>query len=395
MSKLATDVTLICIDCVNAERANDVLKKCLAKVAFANTKLLTSLKTDSPFAVTIPHIGSLEEYSQFVVRELCKYFTTSHCLIVQHDGWIINPSAWDDTWLSYDYVGCFNSNWCEPHDDGKGGNGGFSLRSHKLQQLASTVVSKPHPEDVTISFTYRKILEEAGCEFAPNTVQRKFGIECGECTGQFGHHRGWTAKYLARTESSLFVDESQLMFTIITPTYEGRQKSLSRAINSVQDQLCQSFEHLVIFEKEQYMPVDFPRTHALLVKNPTEWGNEQRRIGLKEAKGKRIVFLDDDNILFPRALKEIDEIFADADVVHSPILYDGRKMLQHSFSHGQVDLLQWCIRTDVARQVEFPGQGYDADWAYFSALNSQKALKIAKNFSLIGAHATAIEKTKW
>ena len=61
----------------------------------------------------------LEGYSEFVIRELHKYVDTSHCLLVQWDGYVLNPKSWLPQFLDYDYIGA-------PWNGNVVGNGGFS-----------------------------------------------------------------------------------------------------------------------------------------------------------------------------------------------------------------------------------------------------------------------------
>ena len=187
---LIDDVTLLCVDTVDYKRGRDVVCKCLKVVGFKHISL-SGGKTIPPEILKAS--DPLPKYSAFCLHHLYKYFNTSHCLIVQHDGWIVNSDAWRDEWLEYDYVGC-QTVWTEPGEEGKGGNGGFSLRSRKLMELASLTAHDPHPEDMVLSCLpprgIRNELEAAGCKFAPAKVQKIFGLERQPYSGQFGHHQG-------------------------------------------------------------------------------------------------------------------------------------------------------------------------------------------------------------
>lgn len=121
-------VTLMCIDCINTKRAINVLEKCKALINFGEVKFLTSLETDYQHAVKIMPLNTLVAYSVFMVSECYKYFDTKHVLIVQRDGWILNVSAWNDHWLSYDYIAPLFI------QEDKVGAGGFSLRSKAIMK---------------------------------------------------------------------------------------------------------------------------------------------------------------------------------------------------------------------------------------------------------------------
>jgi beta-1,4-mannosyl-glycoprotein beta-1,4-N-acetylglucosaminyltransferase len=186
---LEENVTLVCVDCVDVNRAIKVLELSSSVIKFKHIKIFTSEETSYENAVKIDKISSRSEYSRFCVYELSKYIETTHCLIVQHDGWICNPEMWEDYWLNYDYIGGL-SNWTEP--EGKSGNGGFSLRSKKLLEAGKNIIRNYHPEDVAYSGNelkggYRKEFEMIGFRFAPHDIMCKFSIE-GWWTNQFGHH---------------------------------------------------------------------------------------------------------------------------------------------------------------------------------------------------------------
>ena len=118
-------VTLMCIDCVDVNRAIAVVEHCKTLCDFGAVKVLTSIPTDYEH-IKISPLNSLVEYSIFMLTECSKYIDTDHVLIIQRDGWILNTNTWDNSWLEYDYVApIFNQ-----YDIV--GSGGFSLRSKRL-----------------------------------------------------------------------------------------------------------------------------------------------------------------------------------------------------------------------------------------------------------------------
>lgn len=127
-------------------------------------------------AIGIPPITSLDDYSRFMCQELWRYITTSHVLVIQHDGFVLDASAWTDEFLEYDYIG---APW--DYKDGRNvGNGGFSLRSKRLQHILATdpAIEIYGPEDEVICRLYRKYLEtKHGIRFAPESLAHKFSFE--------------------------------------------------------------------------------------------------------------------------------------------------------------------------------------------------------------------------
>ena len=206
--KLET-VTLLGIDCVDADRLALAIKICQKDFEFAAIKLLTSLPADHlDNVVKIKAIKSVEDYSHFVIRELDKYVNTSHALIVQYDGFILNEKAWTDEFLKYDYLGApwLVADWSVKNFDfpsrllGQSivGNGGFSLRSKKLLSLTAELaqagqLARQNPEDVAICVYNRQLFEDRGIKFAPVDLAQQFSFESRDhdhftWDGQFGFH---------------------------------------------------------------------------------------------------------------------------------------------------------------------------------------------------------------
>jgi len=128
MKLTLNNVTLIGVDCIDLKRLQLAADVSAMDISFGAVKLLTSIQSDDPRVIQIPHIGSIKKYSDFMIKELYKYIETDFALIIQHDGFVLNASAWSDSFLQYDYIG---GPWYHLGDL-RVGNGGFSLRSKKL-----------------------------------------------------------------------------------------------------------------------------------------------------------------------------------------------------------------------------------------------------------------------
>lgn len=184
-------VTIVCADTKNYAQALFALKECLKHVIPARCLFLTDMEFKAPEGievVRIPRINSKRKYSEFVIKELYKYFDTPHCLVVQWDGYITTPSAWTDEFLQWDYTG---APWNYDAERSVG-NGGFSLRSHRLCECLGkdTFINVLHPEDQSICILYKYYLEEKhGIRFAPKELASKFAYETIEpCNATFGFH---------------------------------------------------------------------------------------------------------------------------------------------------------------------------------------------------------------
>ena len=161
------------MDCTNkVHLASRAIARTLEQCDFAKVKLLTH-ETDRPYAVEIPKIESLNEYSRFICRELWRHVDTPHCMIVQADGYCLNGKAWTDAFKQYDYIG---APWLPANSVG---NGGCSYRSRKLLEFLSTLAPNefPHPCDAWICIHHRADLERAGLRIAPIQIARLWGFE--------------------------------------------------------------------------------------------------------------------------------------------------------------------------------------------------------------------------
>src|SRR5690349_21024666 len=129
------DVTLIAIDTANHALAVRALARSRSEIRFARTLFLTDempAGTEIPDGIELVPIQPLatrDAYSAFVLKDLVSYLTTSHALLVQWDGYVINPLAWEHSFLACDYIG---AKWFWQPEGQRVGNGGFSLRSRKL-----------------------------------------------------------------------------------------------------------------------------------------------------------------------------------------------------------------------------------------------------------------------
>ena len=98
-------------------------------------------------------------------------------MIFQHDGFIINPNAWSNDFLRYDYVGAVfpQSDWSQVN---RVGNGGFSLRSKKFMEYCSTL---HYPglvnEDKFLCVDHYEDIIFQGLKFAPPSLAAHFSIE--------------------------------------------------------------------------------------------------------------------------------------------------------------------------------------------------------------------------
>ena len=183
--------TLLCVDTLNHELAARALMLSLSGCTFERALFLT----DRPINVAgvetlqIPTIAGRMDYSKRMLRDLGQYVQSEFVLVIQWDGYVLNPDVWDDGFLEYDYIGA-----CWGYDDGKNvGNGGFSLRSRRLLEILGSVkanVIGAENEDEAICRRLRPWLQDAHeIRDAPEAVADRFSIErVGLNPRPFGFH---------------------------------------------------------------------------------------------------------------------------------------------------------------------------------------------------------------
>lgn len=127
-------VTLFAIDCLNVNHTIKVLERCKSMIDFGQVKFLTSIPNKYEHAIKIKPLNSLLMYSIFMLKEFHKYIETDMAMIVQRDGWILNPASWNNEWLSNDYTAPLFMQM------DRVGSGGCSLRSRRIMTDISATI---------------------------------------------------------------------------------------------------------------------------------------------------------------------------------------------------------------------------------------------------------------
>ena len=127
-----SNVTLVTIDDLkdNPTKSNirytilsKVIEYAKTHIDFHDIKLLTPL---NGFSTTF---NNITDYSKWIIKELPFIIESDYYLIIQWDGFIVNPMNWLIQWFDYDYIG--------------GGhilqNGGFSFRKAETMRRVSDI----------------------------------------------------------------------------------------------------------------------------------------------------------------------------------------------------------------------------------------------------------------
>ncbi len=214
------EITIVCADTRDNKRdvALATLAHCQNIFPCQEAILFTNKQPSKEYnnVSVIANIRSLNEersYDHFILSSLPSYIKTTHYLIVQTDGYILNPNAWDDSFLKYHYIGApwehHPKHYWPPHQpvgpNTSVGNGGFCMRQRVLgmtvqgmfMELSRNKNFKTehwYPEDCFIARDLRPVLESKGFTFAPEELAKKFSFENKPHMNEFGFHGQLTMK---------------------------------------------------------------------------------------------------------------------------------------------------------------------------------------------------------
>ena len=186
-------VTLVAVSSIALDATARALALSIEQARFAQALLISDRVPPGglPDGVSwrpIEPLRSRQSYSRFLFRDLAAHIATSHALVVQWDGYILDNAAWDPAFLTYDYIG---APWPQFSDNHVVGNGGFSLRSRRLLDALGHYGLQPgEAEDLAICRRLRPMLEQQhGIRFAPPDVSARFAWERTPRQGRpFGFH---------------------------------------------------------------------------------------------------------------------------------------------------------------------------------------------------------------
>lgn len=219
-------ITCFAID--NTDRIDNTIKSiytCMDAASFGEVKLVTTKDYVEKYKDELGQDGiiveeqvnpltNIDEYNEYIIYHMYKHVNMEFALIVQDHAFILNPDAWTDEFLDYDYIGApwpyRDRAYVTPFDEHvRVGNGGFSLRSKKLMEVPTKVDVPFHVannsdfyrmfgcvntnEDGNICVHNKHIFEEQGCKIAPLELAKYFSYESPVPENQgilpFGYHR--------------------------------------------------------------------------------------------------------------------------------------------------------------------------------------------------------------
>ena len=199
---LLQDVTLLTATSVDIDDAQLSMRISLHNIKFGAAKLLSSALPKEKYPdieyISIPVMNGIEDYNRFIIEDLHKYFSTSHCLIVQSDSFVVNSNIWKNKFLEFDYIG---APWTSEvrinpdlvlHLKNTVGCGGFSLRSRKLLKTTAKINfdSLKFPtenEDIIVCHYLYEEMVKKGIRFAPPKLAAQFAMEHEKTNNFYGY----------------------------------------------------------------------------------------------------------------------------------------------------------------------------------------------------------------
>lgn len=184
-------ITLFSIACNdNVEvmrRIVRVMNYCMTIAKFKRGVLLTYLAPDigcMPECVQIPKMDLYEGAQILQVKTLAYFDLGEHIMHVHEDGFILEPSLWEDEFLNWDYIGA-------PWAGDVVGNNGFCMFNRKFMKACATLpfmFGSLH-SDTHVCIAHRNEMLEQGVMFAPVPIALRFSTETiGAGKPSFGFH---------------------------------------------------------------------------------------------------------------------------------------------------------------------------------------------------------------
>jgi glycosyltransferase involved in cell wall biosynthesis len=158
--------------------------------------------------------------------------------------------------------------------------------------------------------------------------------------------------------------------TIVTPTYR-RLHLLREAVESVRAQTHADWEHLIVADGHDPEVEDFivnlqdDRVHYHYTRPMRMVGNYQRNYALRFATGEYLLYLDDDNVIYPECLAAMVAGFVDESIgyVIAPIRYGDITMSPAApFRFGEIDLLNYMVRRPLAERAWGQNRHFGCDY---------------------------------
>lgn len=231
-------ITILCVTTANHYLSKLAIEKTIENCPFEVRVLTFSDKPihkDEQF-IKIKKFDNANGYNNFLLSNFSSYIETDYFLVVQYDGFAVDKMQWSNDFFNYDYIG---APWIDKGSKFRVGNGGFSLRSKKLQlaiekEKLKLLPNKKHGlnEDRIICDYARKRLEKKyNINFANIEIADRFSFEKVKTNKKtFGFHGFWnvpkftsesfTIDYIRNFENFNYAKKQKLKKTLLQKNYQ-------------------------------------------------------------------------------------------------------------------------------------------------------------------------------
>lgn len=185
-------ITFVTVNCVNPEDGIKALNYSRRSIAWKHAPAIIFTHEDITIenirVIKIEKLNSVDQYNDFILR-LGDYINSEFVILVQDDGFVLNPDQFCPAFLNYDFIGApwpDEESWMDMQKlkppatsrVNRVGNGGFSLRSRKFLELSSKFTScEGFGEDTFLCRVKYDYMIGNGIRFAPIDLALKFSYE--------------------------------------------------------------------------------------------------------------------------------------------------------------------------------------------------------------------------
>jgi len=188
------NIDIVSANCICPNDAVLAIKQCCKYFEFGRKILFTNsnVQEDGVETIKIKKLSTVDEYNDFILS-LGEYVNNEYVLVVQDDGYIINPKLWTDEFFQYDYIGApwpTEETWIDCQLErsrpfmrnvfpkNRVGNGGFSLRSKRFLEYSLQFEScDGFGEDTFLCVTNYEKAIESKIKFAEFELASRFSYE--------------------------------------------------------------------------------------------------------------------------------------------------------------------------------------------------------------------------
>ena len=150
----------------------------------------------------------------------------------------------------------------------------------------------------------------------------------------------------------------------------GKDKKLIRAIQSVVNQNYMNFELIIVADgcplTEFIVNKHFTdkRLKLIRVERKELWSNVPRNAGITSARGKYIIYLDNDDYYGPDHLRKIDDQMDNTEnwLYYNDLRWDGKEFIERQIDttlYGHCGTSNICHASRLGLRWERPGYGHD------------------------------------